>query len=115
MDILDALKQMPQELVTLAVGTIGGLVGFLVSEGKTLSLGISAIIVGGFSAFIFTPLIIAVVELYGKIVIVDDVKISITGSIAAVSWQLVISLKAILPTLIAKLTKTKGMQDDNRK
>lgn len=109
MSLLDALRTAPSELITLAVGTVGGLVGFLVSDGKSITLGISSIIVGGFAAFTFTPLIIHLIELQG-FKVVDDIRVSITGSIAAVSWQLVITMKAAIPALFNKLTgiKKKG-------
>lgn len=107
MPAIELIKNLPSEAITLLVGTVGGLVGFLVSDGKSISLAVSAIIVGGFSAFMFPPIIIELVEHYSDIVIDDDIRTSITGSVAAVSWQLIVGMKTAIPALIQRFTKTK--------
>jgi hypothetical protein len=105
--MINDIKDIPQELINIAIGVAGGLVGFLVGEGNGLKLLVSSLIVGGFAAIVFPPVIEFLLKDYANIIISQDIRTSITGAVGAVSWQLIITLKAALPLLIKKFTPAK--------
>jgi hypothetical protein len=100
---IEFIKQLPSEVITVVVGVSGGIVGFLVSDGSGYRLFIASAFVGGFAAFVFPPLIIMIIESAG-IKVVPEISRSITGTVSAVSWQLVLSLKGAVPLLVNKYT-----------
>jgi hypothetical protein len=104
--MFEFIANIHNELLTLVIGVTGGIVGFLVSDGNGWRLLVASAFVGGFVALTFPPIIIVSIEATG-VIVAPEVSRSITGTISAVSWQLVISLKGAVPNIIEKYTDLK--------
>ena len=86
--------------IGLTIGTAGGIASFLVGNGTGLRNLLAAGFVGGFAAVVFPPMIIYGLEQYNIIFADEKLVMGISGFIGAISWQLLTTIKAVVPDLL---------------
>ena len=87
-------------IASTTMGVIGSIAGFLVGDGKGVKSLVAAGFVGGVTAYTIPPIIILVIHAYTELKIDEHVAMSISGFVGAISWSLLISLKATIPNLL---------------